>query len=102
MFVLVGGSTGYPTTTWKTHNARTAIGDRNRVGSEWILSSPAVVAELITWSPLTPLDPLLRATSRPGDAMRPPTSKRDSAISTVFGQQLDATQYHEWRRLNGN
>ena len=25
MFVLAGGSTGYPTTTWKTPNARTAI-----------------------------------------------------------------------------
>ena len=73
---------------------------RNRVGSEWILTPLLLSQNYHLVHHLHPSIPFYRyvATWRRNEAAY---LERDSAISTVFGQQLDATQYHEWKRLNG-
>lgn len=73
---------------------------RNRVGSEWILTPLLLSQNYHLVHHLHPSIPFYRyvATWRRNEAGY---LDRGSAISTVFGQQLDATQYHEWKRLNG-
>ncbi|MEV0463858.1 fatty acid desaturase [Nocardia tengchongensis] len=73
---------------------------RNRVGSEWILTPLLLSQNYHLVHHLHPSIPFYRyvaAWRRNEEAYL----ERDSAISTVFGQQLDATQYREWKRLNG-
>lgn len=73
---------------------------RNRVGSEWILTPLLLSQNYHLVHHLHPSIPFHRyvATWRRNETAY---LERDSAIGTVFGQQLDATQYHEWKRLNG-
>lgn len=73
---------------------------RNRVGSEWILTPLLLSQNYHLVHHLHPSIPFHRyvAAWRRNEAAY---LERDSAISTVFGQQLDAAQYHEWKRLNG-
>src|SRR4051794_32587737 len=73
---------------------------RNRVGSEWILTPLLLSQNYHLVHHLHPSIPFYRyvATWRRNEAAY---LERDSAMSTVFGQQLDATQYREWKRLNG-
>ncbi|PKV81879.1 fatty acid desaturase [Nocardia fluminea] len=73
---------------------------RNRVGSEWILTPLLLSQNYHLVHHLHPSIPFYRyvaAWQRNEDAYL----ERNSAISTVFGQQLDAAQYREWKRLNG-
>ncbi|MEV0550506.1 fatty acid desaturase [Nocardia salmonicida] len=73
---------------------------RNRVGSEWILTPLLLSQNYHLVHHLHPSIPFYRyvaAWQRNEEAYL----ERNSAISTVFGQQLDATQYLEWKRLNG-
>lgn len=73
---------------------------RNRVGSEWILTPLLLSQNYHLVHHLHPSIPFYRyvaAWRRNEEAYL----ERDSAIGTVFGQQLDATQYREWKRLNG-
>jgi ferredoxin-NADP reductase/fatty acid desaturase len=73
---------------------------RNRVGSEWILTPLLLSQNYHLVHHLHPSIPFYRyvATWRRNETAY---LERDSAISTVFGQQLDVTQYREWKRLNG-
>jgi ring-1,2-phenylacetyl-CoA epoxidase subunit PaaE len=73
---------------------------RNRVGSEWILTPLLLSQNYHLVHHLHPSIPFYRyvAAWRRNEAAY---LERDSAISTVFGQQLDAPQYREWKRLNG-
>lgn len=73
---------------------------RNRVGSEWILTPLLLSQNYHLVHHLHPSIPFYRyvAAWRRNEAAY---LERDSAISTVFGQQLDAAQYHEWKHLNG-
>ncbi|TDZ93478.1 fatty acid desaturase [Mycobacteroides salmoniphilum] len=73
---------------------------RNRVGSEWFLTPLLLSQNYHLVHHLHPSVPFYRyvAAWQRNEAAY---LERDSAISTVFGQQLDATQYHEWKRLNG-
>lgn len=73
---------------------------RNRVGSEWILTPLLLSQNYHLVHHLHPSIPFYRyvAVWRRNEAAY---LERDSAIGTVFGQQLDATQYREWKRLNG-
>ncbi|MGV0804722.1 fatty acid desaturase [Mycolicibacterium setense] len=73
---------------------------RNRVGSEWILTPLLLSQNYHLVHHLHPSVPFYRyvAAWRRNEAAY---LERDSAMSTVFGQQLDAAQYHEWKRLNG-
>ncbi|MEU2006184.1 fatty acid desaturase [Rhodococcus sp. NPDC019627] len=73
---------------------------RNRVGSEWILTPLLLSQNYHLVHHLHPSIPFYRyvAAWRRNEAAY---LERDSEISTVFGQHLDATQYQEWKRLNG-
>ncbi|MHA3021580.1 fatty acid desaturase [Mycobacterium sp. BMJ-28] len=73
---------------------------RNRVGSEWILTPLLLSQNYHLVHHLHPSIPFYRyvAAWRRNEAAY---LERDSAISTVFGQQLDAAQYREWKQLNG-
>ena len=73
---------------------------RNRVGSEWILTPLLLSQNYHLVHHLHPSIPFYRyvAAWRRNEAAY---LERDSAISTAFGQQLDAAQYQEWKRLNG-
>ncbi|MBI3224517.1 MAG: fatty acid desaturase [Mycolicibacterium cosmeticum] len=73
---------------------------RNRVGSEWILTPLLLSQNYHLVHHLHPSIPFYRYVA----AWRRNESaylERDPAMSTVFGQQLDAPQFHEWKRLNG-
>ncbi|MFE7722662.1 fatty acid desaturase [Nocardia rhizosphaerihabitans] len=73
---------------------------RNRVGSEWILTPLLLSQNYHLVHHLHPSIPFYRyvaAWQRNEEAYL----ERDAAINTVFGQQLDAAQYREWKRLNG-
>ncbi|MBX9921607.1 MAG: fatty acid desaturase [Mycolicibacterium frederiksbergense] len=73
---------------------------RNRVGSEWILTPLLLSQNYHLVHHLHPSIPFYRyvAAWQRNEAAY---LERDAAISTVFGQQLDAPQYREWKRLNG-
>jgi ferredoxin-NADP reductase/fatty acid desaturase len=73
---------------------------RNRVGSEWILTPLLLSQNYHLVHHLHPSVPFYRyvTTWRRNETAY---LERDSAMSTVFGQQLDASQYHDWKRLNG-
>ncbi|WP_235683558.1 fatty acid desaturase [Mycolicibacterium fluoranthenivorans] len=73
---------------------------RNRVGSEWILTPLLLSQNYHLVHHLHPSIPFYRyvAAWRRNEAAY---LEHDPAINTVFGQQLDATQYREWKRLNG-
>ncbi|WP_454787870.1 fatty acid desaturase [Mycolicibacterium lutetiense] len=73
---------------------------RNRVGSEWILTPLLLSQNYHLVHHLHPSIPFYRyvATWRRNETAY---LERDSALITAFGQELDATQYHEWKRLNG-
>lgn len=73
---------------------------RNRVGSEWILTPLLLSQNYHLVHHLHPSIPFYRyvAAWQRNEAAY---LDRDPAINTVFGQQLDATQYREWKRLNG-
>ena len=73
---------------------------RNRVGSEWILTPLLLSQNYHLVHHLHPSIPFYRyvAAWRRNEAAY---LERNSAINTVFGQQLDTTQYREWKRLNG-
>jgi ferredoxin-NADP reductase/fatty acid desaturase len=73
---------------------------RNRVGSEWILT-PLLLSQnyhlVHHLHPSIPFHRYLAAWKRNEEAYL----ERDAAIGTVFGQQLDAQRYREWKRING-
>ena len=73
---------------------------RNRVGSEWMRLPCCCSQNYHLVHHLHPSIPFYRyvAAWRRNEAAY---LERDSAMSTVFGQQLDAPQYREWKRLNG-
>lgn len=73
---------------------------RNRVGSEWILTPLLLSQNYHLVHHLHPSIPFYRyvAAWQRNEAAY---LERDPAMNTVFGQQLDATQYREWKRLNG-
>lgn len=73
---------------------------RNRVGSEWILTPLLLSQNYHLVHHLHPSIPFYRyvAAWQRNEAAY---LDRDPAMNTVFGQQLDATQYREWKRLNG-
>ncbi|MET4429318.1 fatty acid desaturase [Mycolicibacterium sp. 624] len=73
---------------------------RNRVGSEWILTPLLLSQNYHLVHHLHPSIPFYRyvAAWQRNEASY---LDRDPAMNTVFGQQLDATQYREWKRLNG-
>ena len=73
---------------------------RNRVGSEWVLTPLLLSQNYHLVHHLHPSIPFYRyvaAWRRNEDAYL----ERDAAIGTVFGQQLDAEEYREWKTLNG-
>lgn len=73
---------------------------RNRVGSEWILTPLLLSQNYHLIHHLHPSIPFYRyvaAWRRNEEAYL----ERDAAIGTVFGQQLDAEEYRDWKRLNG-
>lgn len=73
---------------------------RNRVGSEWILTPLLLSQNYHLVHHLHPSIPFYRyvaAWRRNEEAYL----ERDAAIGTVLGQQLDADEYREWKRLNG-
>ncbi len=73
---------------------------RNRVGSEWILTPLLLSQNYHLVHHLHPSIPFYRyvaAWQRNEEAYL----ERDAAIGTVFGQQLDADEYRDWKRLNG-
>ena len=73
---------------------------RNRVGSEWILTPLLLSQNYHLVHHLHPSIPFYRyvaAWRRNEEAYL----ERDAAIGTVFGQQLDADEYRDWKRLNG-
>lgn len=73
---------------------------RNRVGSEWALT-PLLLSQnyhlVHHLHPSIPFHRYVAAWRRNEEAYL----ERDAAIGTVFGQQLDPTEYREWKRLNG-
>jgi len=73
---------------------------RNRVGSEWVLT-PLLLSQnyhlVHHLHPSIPFHRYVAAWRRNEEAYL----ERDAAIGTVFGQQLDAQEYREWKRLNG-
>lgn len=73
---------------------------RNRVGSEWILT-PLLLSQnyhlVHHLHPSIPFHRYVAAWRRNEEAYL----ERDAAIGTVFGQQLDADEYRDWKRLNG-
>ncbi|MDR7085760.1 ring-1,2-phenylacetyl-CoA epoxidase subunit PaaE [Aeromicrobium panaciterrae] len=73
---------------------------RNRVGSEWVLTPLLLSQNYHLVHHLHPSIPFYRyvATWRRNEEAY---LERDAAIGTVFGQQLDADEYREWKRLNG-
>ncbi|WP_067436718.1 fatty acid desaturase [Nocardioides jensenii] len=73
---------------------------RNRVGSEWFLTPLLLSQNYHLVHHLHPSIPFHRyvATWRRNEEAY---LERDAAIGTVFGQQLDADEYREWKRLNG-
>nr|WP_228032340.1 fatty acid desaturase [Mycolicibacterium sp. P9-22] len=73
---------------------------RNRVGSEWILTPLLLSQNYHLVHHLHPSIPFYRyvAAWQRNEAAY---LDNDPAMNTVFGQQLDATQYREWKRLNG-
>ncbi|MCR1785819.1 fatty acid desaturase [Nocardioides carbamazepini] len=73
---------------------------RNRVGSEWVLTPLLLSQNYHLVHHLHPSIPFYRyvaAWRRNEEAYL----ERDAAVGTVFGQQLDADEYREWKRLNG-
>ncbi|GAB4002980.1 fatty acid desaturase [Nocardioides ultimimeridianus] len=73
---------------------------RNRVGSEWVLTPLLLSQNYHLVHHLHPSIPFYRyvaAWRRNEEAYL----ERDAAIGTVFGQQLSARDYREWKRLNG-
>ncbi|HWU23032.1 MAG TPA: fatty acid desaturase [Nocardioides sp.] len=73
---------------------------RNRVGSEWVLTPLLLSQNYHLVHHLHPSIPFYRyvaAWRRNEEAYL----ERDAAIGTVFGQQLSAQEYREWKRLNG-
>lgn len=83
-----------------THHENRYRATRNRVGSEWILTPLLLSQNYHLVHHLHPSIPFYRyvAAWRRNEAAY---LDRNPALSTVFGQQLDAPQYHEWKRLNG-
>ena len=73
---------------------------RNRVGSEWILTPLLLSQNYHLVHHLHPSIPFHRyvATWRRNEEAY---LERDAAIGTVFGAQLDADEYRDWKRLNG-
>ncbi|MBB3053059.1 ring-1,2-phenylacetyl-CoA epoxidase subunit PaaE [Prauserella isguenensis] len=73
---------------------------RNRVGSEWILTPLLLSQNYHLVHHLHPSIPFYRyvAAWRHNEEAY---LERDAAIGTVFGRQLDADEYREWKRLNG-
>ncbi|KRA28041.1 MULTISPECIES: fatty acid desaturase [unclassified Nocardioides] len=73
---------------------------RNRVGSEWILTPLLLSQNYHLVHHLHPSIPFHRyvATWRRNEEAY---LERDAAIGTVFGQQLDADEYRDWKQLNG-
>ena len=73
---------------------------RNRVGSEWILTPLLLSQNYHLVHHLHPSIPFHRyvATWRRNEEAY---LERDAAIGTVFGQQLDAEEYRDWKQLNG-
>lgn len=73
---------------------------RNRVGSEWVLTPLLLSQNYHLVHHLHPSIPFYRyvATWRRNEEAY---LERDAAIGTVFGQQLDADEYRDWKRLNG-
>ncbi|WP_182379508.1 fatty acid desaturase [Nocardioides sp. WS12] len=73
---------------------------RNRVGSEWVLTPLLLSQNYHLVHHLHPSIPFHRyvATWRRNEEAY---LERDAAIGTVFGQQLDADEYRDWKRLNG-
>ncbi|WP_222844493.1 fatty acid desaturase [Saccharomonospora sp. CUA-673] len=73
---------------------------RNRVGSEWILT-PLLLSQnyhlVHHLHPSIPFHRYVAAWRHNEEAYL----ERDAAIGTVFGRQLDADEYREWKRLNG-
>ncbi|WP_107704604.1 fatty acid desaturase [Nocardioides allogilvus] len=73
---------------------------RNRVGSEWILT-PLLLSQnyhlVHHLHPSIPFHRYVAAWRRNEEAYL----ERDAAIGTVFGQQLDADEYRDWKQLNG-
>jgi ring-1,2-phenylacetyl-CoA epoxidase subunit PaaE len=73
---------------------------RNRVGSEWILT-PLLLSQnyhlVHHLHPSIPFHRYVAAWRRNEEAYL----ERDAAIGTVFGQQLDADEYRDWKKLNG-
>ncbi|MET8523692.1 fatty acid desaturase [Nocardioides sp. NPDC004968] len=73
---------------------------RNRVGSEWVLTPLLLSQNYHLVHHLHPSIPFYRyvaAWRRNEEAYL----ERDAAIGTVFGHQLDAEEYREWKTLNG-
>lgn len=73
---------------------------RNRVGAEWIMTPLLLSQNYHLVHHLHPSVPFYRyvAAWRRNEAAY---LERDAAIGTVFGQQLDANEYREWKKLNG-
>ncbi|WP_410574723.1 fatty acid desaturase [Amycolatopsis sp. cmx-4-61] len=73
---------------------------RNRVGSEWVLT-PLLLSQnyhlVHHLHPSIPFHRYVAAWRRNEEAYL----ERDAAIGTVFGRQLAAEEYREWKRLNG-
>lgn len=73
---------------------------RNRVGSEWVLTPLLLSQNYHLVHHLHPSIPFHRyvATWRRNEEAY---LERDAAIGTVFGQELDADEYRDWKALNG-
>ncbi len=73
---------------------------RNRVGAEWIMTPLLLSQNYHLVHHLHPSIPFYRyvATWRRNEAAY---LERGAAIGTVFGQQLNANEYREWKKLNG-
>lgn len=73
---------------------------RNRVGSEWILT-PLLLSQnyhlVHHLHPSIPFHRYVAAWKRNEESYL----ERDARIDTVFGAELDAHEYREWKRLNG-
>lgn len=73
---------------------------RNRVGSEWLLTPLLLSQNYHLVHHLHPSIPFHRyvATWRRNEEAY---LERDAALGTVFGHELDADEYREWKALNG-
>ena len=83
-----------------THKGNRYRATRNRVGSEWILTPMLLSQNYHLVHHLHPSIPFYRYVA----AWRHDETAyldRNPALITVFGQQLDAEEYREWKRLNG-